>query len=77
MPRGNAGAVISDPTVVGTRAVRLATDHEIEASDGTTLPLVPTTLCLHGDTPGAVALARIVRGALEAAGLAVEAFAAR
>jgi UPF0271 protein len=77
VPRGNAGAVVTDPAAVGNRAVRLAKDHEIEAADGATLSLAPTTLCLHGDTPGAAALARVVRGALEAAGLAVEAFAGR
>ena len=43
----------------------------VAARDGTVIPLAADTLCLHGDTPGAVAHARAVRAALEAAGIAV------
>lgn len=70
-PRGMPGAVITDPAVAAARAVGLARDGVVEALDGTTLHLRADTLCVHGDTPGAVAIARAVRSALEAAGIPV------
>ena len=72
-PRGDQGSVIDDPDHAAARAVRLARDGTVEAGDGSTLELSPATLCLHGDTPGAVAIAARVRDALEEAGIRVEA----
>jgi 5-oxoprolinase (ATP-hydrolysing) subunit A len=63
VPRGEAGAVITDPAEVARQAIQLATAGQVR------------TLCMHGDTPGAVTLARGVRAALEGAGFALEAFA--
>lgn len=54
IPRGQPGAVITDPRVARENAVRLARGGTID------------TLCVHGDTPGAVAVAREVRAALDA-----------
>jgi UPF0271 protein len=54
IPRGQPGAVITDPHVARENAVRLARGGTID------------TLCVHGDTPGAVAVAREVRAALDA-----------
>jgi UPF0271 protein len=71
VPRGQAGAGITDSAEAAARAVRIATEKRIAARDGTVIPLAADTLCLHGDTPGAVAHARAVRAALEAAGIAV------
>jgi UPF0271 protein len=71
VPRGRPGAVLSDTTEVAARAVELARDRRITAADGTVIPLEADTICLHGDTPGAVEHARAVRAALEAAGIAV------
>jgi 5-oxoprolinase (ATP-hydrolysing) subunit A len=67
------GAVLTDSAVVAARAVRMAAEGLVEASDGSTIALRADTLCLHGDTPGAVEHARAVRVALEAAGIAVAA----
>lgn len=75
-PRDQPGAVLTDPTVVAARAVRLATEGVVETVDGTTLALRVESLCVHGDTPGAVALAVAVRAALREAGVAVRAFTA-
>jgi UPF0271 protein len=58
VPRGEAGAVITDPGVAAERARGLLVASGIDAID---------TLCVHGDTPGAVAVARAVRAALDAA----------
>jgi UPF0271 protein len=71
--RGLPGAVMTDPQTVAAQAVRIARDGVVTAADGTEVRLRADTLCLHGDTPNAVALARAVRGALEAAGVAVRA----
>jgi UPF0271 protein len=71
--RGVSGAVMTDPQTVAAQAVRIARDGVVTAADGTEVRLQADTLCLHGDTPNAVTLARAVRGALEAAGVVVRA----
>lgn len=57
LPRDRPGALVTDPDEVAARAVELA--------------LVVDSVCVHGDSPGAVATAHAVRRALEAAGLTV------
>jgi UPF0271 protein len=59
VPRSEPGAVLTDPKAVAAQAVALARGGRIE------------TLCLHGDTPGAIANARAVREGLAAAGIQV------
>ena len=59
---------------VVARAVRLATEHEIVAVDGTTSSVEARSLCVQSDTPGAVELARAVRDALDEAGVGVRSF---
>lgn len=71
MPRSEPGAVIHDAGLIAERAVRLAQTGEIVAADGTVLQTEAKSLCIHGDNPEAVAIARRVRDALEAAGIAV------
>lgn len=73
-PRGEPGAVIEDPVAASDRALELAETGGITADDGSRVELAPDSLCLHGDTPGAVAIARAVRAALEGAGCRIEAF---
>lgn len=75
VPRRESGAVIEDPEVVAERMVRFAETGEIEATDGTILRPDATSICLHGDTPGAVDLARAVRRGLEGAGVDIRSFA--
>ena len=77
VPRGEPGAVIADAGQAAARAVRLARDGVVEASDGTLLELWPDTLCLHGDGPDPVGFARAVREALAAAGVAIGAVRGR
>jgi UPF0271 protein len=74
VPRRERGAVISDPEEVVGRSVRLARDGQVEAIDGSVVCVDVRTLCLHGDTPGAVVLAQRVRDALTEAGVAIEPF---
>ncbi|CAI9390535.1 5-oxoprolinase subunit PxpA [Microbacterium sp. T2.11-28] len=73
VPRSAPGALLHDPDLVAARAVRLARDGEVEAVDGTVVRADAVSLCLHGDSPGAVAMARAVRAALDAAGVGVAA----
>ena len=54
--------------------MRLVTTGELVAVDGSTLAVQADSICLHGDTPGAVEMARQVRAALDDAGVAVRAF---
>ena len=75
VPRREPGALVHDPATVAERAVRMAVDGEVLAVDGTRVPLEIDSVCVHGDTAGAVELARAVRTALAAAGLAPTAFA--
>src|SRR5690242_276856 len=61
VPRRSPGALVSDPAVVAERAVRMATDGLVTAADGTAVEVTVASVCVHGDTPGAVELARRVR----------------
>jgi len=73
--RREPGAVLHDPERVAARALVMATEHRVEAVDGTQVAVEVRSLCVHGDTPGAVDLARQVRAALEQAGVVLEPFA--
>jgi UPF0271 protein len=73
--RREPGAVLHDPDQVAARAVRMATEGRVETADGTEVAVQIRSLCVHGDTPGAVGLARAVRAALDQAGVRLVAFA--
>ncbi|MPY61645.1 LamB/YcsF family protein [Streptomyces spongiae] len=74
VPRGQDGAVITDTDEVVERSVGLARDGAVTSLTGERVLVRARSLCLHGDTPGAVELARKVRGELESSGVRVEAF---
>ncbi|MEU8591369.1 5-oxoprolinase subunit PxpA [Streptomyces sp. NPDC048664] len=75
VPRGQDGAVVTDPDAVVERSVDLARLGVVSALGGRDIPVRARSLCLHGDTPGAVDLARRVRAELETCGVRVEPFA--
>lgn len=75
VPRARDGAVVSDPDAVVERSVRLARSGSVITHSGTRIEVRARSLCLHGDTPGAVELARRVRARLLESGVRVEAFA--
>ena len=77
VPRSQPGAVISDVDTVVARTVRMATAGQVHAQDGTVIPAAVESICLHGDTPGAVTLARRIRAGLLDAGVALEPFVGR
>jgi UPF0271 protein len=73
--RREPGAVIHDREAVVERAVRMAVEGTVIALDGSEVALSARSICVHGDTPGSVALARSVRSALSDAKVALEPFA--
>jgi 5-oxoprolinase (ATP-hydrolysing) subunit A len=73
-PRSEPGAVVTDPDEVAERAVSLAVDQRVVAIDGSWIPVAAQSICIHGDTPGAAALATRVRRSLATAGVTVAAF---
>jgi UPF0271 protein len=75
VPRSVAGAVLEDPQTVAQRAVQMALHGRVRSIDGVPVPTPARSICVHGDTPGAVGLALDVRRALQAAGLRLQAFA--
>jgi 5-oxoprolinase (ATP-hydrolysing) subunit A len=76
VPRSHPGALLTDPDAVAERVVRLATEGTLLAVDGTLVAVAARSVCTHGDTPDAVALARAVRAALESVGVTVAPFVA-
>jgi 5-oxoprolinase (ATP-hydrolysing) subunit A len=70
-PRRFADAVLSDPDVVAERAVRMVRDRQVLARDGSLLSLEVATICVHGDTPEAAAMAAAIRRGLAHAGVEV------
>ena len=75
VPRSRPGAVLTDPAAVAERGWRIATGAAIAADDGSPLILDVESLCVHGDTPGAVTLARALREFLSGRSVEVAPFA--
>jgi UPF0271 protein len=71
VPRSQPGAVVHEPGEVIARSLKLATEGRVTAVDGTEIDFSADSICLHGDTAGAVDLAAAVRSGLEAAGVEV------
>ncbi|HYI34891.1 MAG TPA: 5-oxoprolinase subunit PxpA [Glaciibacter sp.] len=73
--RSQAGAVLDDTGAIARRVLSMATESTIVAIDGTVIPMSAESICVHGDTPGAAAIAASVRDTLVAAGVEIAAFA--
>lgn len=73
--RREPDAVLHDPAQVAERCVRMVRDHEVVATDGSVLRVDAESVCVHGDSPGAVDMARSIRSALGAEGIEGRAFA--
>jgi UPF0271 protein len=72
-PRNQPNAVIHDPDQAARRALQMAKDGSVTASDGTIIALSAQTLCVHGDNPRALALVKTIRNTLTAAGITLQA----
>ncbi len=77
VPRDEPGAVLDDPGAVADRVVRMAVEGTVVTADGEVVTVAARSVCTHGDSPGAVEMARATRAALEAAGVHVAAFVQR
>ncbi|HEY0000647.1 MAG TPA: 5-oxoprolinase subunit PxpA [Actinoplanes sp.] len=75
VPRRSPDAVLHDPDEVAARTARLVTEGTLVAVDGTVLRMVADSICVHGDSPGAVAMAHAVRERLVTSGVSIEPFA--
>jgi UPF0271 protein len=73
--RSVPGSVLTDPAIVAARAVRMMTTGEVETLDGAMIRLQSDSLCVHGDTPGALDIVRAVRRALTEHGITLRPFA--
>ncbi len=71
VPRSQPGAVVHDEAEVIERSRKLATEGRVVAVDGTEIEFAADSICLHGDTAGAVELARAVRSELDDAGVEI------
>jgi UPF0271 protein len=73
VPRSEPGAVIVAVEEVVNRAIQMAVDRTVTAIDGSSVLLDIDTLCIHGDNPGAAAMAAWLRAGLSSAGVDVRA----
>jgi len=71
MPRSEPGSVLREAAEAAEQALRIAKDGFVVAADGSRVRVDAETLCLHGDTAGAVEMARAVRERLESAGVGI------
>ena len=72
--RREPGAVLHDPAVIADRVVTMVTSGHVTAIDGARVAVSVESICVHGDSPGAVQIATAVRDQLEAAGTDIRAF---
>lgn len=72
--RREPGAVLHDPAAIAQRVVTMVTTGQVTAVDGTQLAVIVESVCVHGDSPGAVQIAAAVRDQLNTADIDIRAF---
>ncbi|WP_058909809.1 LamB/YcsF family protein [Entomohabitans teleogrylli] len=72
--RREAGAVLHDPQQVAQRMLQLVTEGGVASVEGTFTAIAADSICVHGDSPGAIDMARQVRQILESHGIAIRSF---
>jgi UPF0271 protein len=73
--RSLPGALLHDPQQVAERMIRMVTTGRVQACDGTEITIEADSICVHGDSPGAVDMAVALRKALAGAGVDIRPFA--
>lgn len=71
--RKKENALINSPEIAAAQALHIALGGGVVAVDGSNVPLSAETICVHGDGPNAVAIARTIRSAFELAGVVIKA----
>ena len=74
VPRGQPGAVLHDPSQVADRVLELLETGEVRAITGEVVQVAAESICIHGDSPGAVLMAGTVRRRLTEAGVRLRPF---
>lgn len=74
VPRSRAGAMIHDAQQAAERLVNFLASGQMPTIDGSSIPLQAHSICVHGDSEGAVAMARVVRDALTSKGFGLKPF---
>lgn len=77
LPRGTAGALISEPEKAAQRALRMVRASSVELADGSQFGVAVDTICVHGDTPNAVEIARRMAEVLKLGGVELAALPVR
>ena len=72
--RRERNAVLRDPDEIADRVISMVSAGQIAAVDGSSIPIAVESICVHGDSPGAVQIARAVRERLTAEGVSLEPF---
>lgn len=72
--RREPGAVLSDADEIADRVLTMVTRGRVTAVDGTSIPVDAESVCVHGDSPGAVRIAMAVRARLAGHGVALAPF---
>jgi UPF0271 protein len=75
MSRREPGSLIDDPQRAARQALQIVIEQTVDASNGEKIPMTVDTLCIHGDSPNAPAIARAVREMLEKNGVNVRSLA--
>lgn len=73
VPRSRADALLKDPEAAGARVLRMLREGRVRSVDGVDVEVRAETICVHGDTPGAVEFARVLRSQLEQEGVSIRA----
>lgn len=71
VPRSRPGAFVTDPDAAAERVVRMVKEGVVQSVNGRSVPLSPQSICLHGDNPAAVEMARPLRKKIEALGIRI------
>ena len=74
VPRSDAGAVLTDPAQIADRVLSMVKTGTVTAIDGSVVAIEVESVCVHGDSPGAVEIAGAIRDRLLAEGIELEAF---
>jgi UPF0271 protein len=73
-PRSQPGALIQDEELAAAQVLRMIREGKVRATDGTDVSIKADTVCLHGDSPHAVAFAQRLNVELRKAGIKIKAF---
>jgi len=72
VPRGQPHSMLTDPHHASQQALQIVREHKVKTSSGKHFDLKVSTLCIHGDTPGAARIAQNIRHKLELAKISIE-----